>query len=61
MLANARAREVHRAYISQGRQASFVNHLHYLSTPLRFNGLCKVLAMLGLLHLSPKLTGLAVL
>lgn len=61
MLAYAWARVVNRAYISKGGKGRFINHFDQLRAALRFDGLGKVLAVLRLLHLRPKLTGLAVL
>ena len=61
MLTYARSRVVNRANVFQCRQGRFVDDLHHLCAALRFNGLDKVLAMLGLLHLRPKLGGCAVL
>ena len=61
MLTYARAGVVNRANVFQCRQCRFVDDLHQLFAALRFNGLGKVLAVLGLLHLRPKLGGCAVL
>ncbi len=61
MLANARPRVIHRAHLVQSRQIGRLYHFDCLWSAHGLGSLSKVLAVLSLLILHPKLACLAVL